>query len=363
MKPLNKSNLATQTAKHIRDGIRIGTWCGQLPGVLKLAAELGVSKDTVREALLQLETSGHLGANRPGQRRSIKATRTSSSRTLRVGVLLPEPLTKDNHHSQTLMLLVRESIELQGHICFLSETSLQELDGNLERLKKMVTNARADAWIVYAADQKVLEWFARIKTPTFCIGGYMPELPLPHTRADAVSGLQDAIRDFINHGHRRIVFIAPKIMRKPKPSRGSRAFLDMLRSNGLTVSDFNLPDWDESPDGLRILLDRLFRITPPTGLLAFEPGHALGIISFCSQRGIRIPEDVSLFCAMPDPIFRWHHPSIGTLDYPAEPHVQRVVQWLQALASGSTFQGSRTIPLAYLPGGCIGPAKRPTPRK
>ena len=238
MKPLKRTNLANQTATHILDGIHKGTWRGQLPGVLKLAGELGVSKDTVREALVQLEKSGHLRASRPGQRRTIKAARKSSRRVLRVGVLLPEPLTKDNSHAQKLMLMVREGIELQGHTCFFSERSLQELEGNLGRVKKMVSLARADAWILYASTQMVLEWFAKSKIPAFCIGGHMEELPLAHTRAGIISGIQQATSDFIRHGHRRIVLIALQALRKPKPSPGCRAFMDVLKANNLAVSSF-----------------------------------------------------------------------------------------------------------------------------
>lgn len=357
MKPLKRHTLAKQTADHVLESIRNGTWRGHLPGVLKLASELGVSKDTVREALLLLESSGHLRANRPGQRRTIKANRKSADRPLRVGVLLPEPLTEDNRHSQTLMLLVRESIELQGHICFFSDTSLREIEGSLERLKKMVKLASADAWILYSANQNVIEWFAKSKMPAFCIGGHMKEPPLPYTRADSISGFQAATRDFIRHGHRRIVLIAPKVLRKPAPSPGCQAFLDALNASGLPTSDFHLPDWAESPEGLYSLLEQLFRLTPPTGILTYEPAHAFATMGFLSQRGLKIPEDVSLFCAIPDPIFEWHCPPIGTLDYRPTPHIQRVVQWLQALESGSAFRGSQTVPLVYRPGGCIGPAK------
>ena len=107
----------------------------------------------------------------------------------------------------------------------------------------------------------------------------------------------------------------------------------------------------------------MFRITPPTGILTIEPGHTFAVLSFLARRGLRIPEDVSLFCAIPDPIFRWHKPAIGTLDYRVEPHVQRMVQWLQALESGSIFLGSQTISLAYLAGGCVGPVKGGETRK
>ena len=43
-------------AEHLRDGLRAGRWGEVLPGVARLAAELDVSRDTVRSALRLLES-------------------------------------------------------------------------------------------------------------------------------------------------------------------------------------------------------------------------------------------------------------------------------------------------------------------
>src|SRR5690348_11931242 len=60
MNPLPRLFVLDQTVAHLREGVRARRWGTELPGVLRLAQELDVSKDAVRAALLQLESEGLL---------------------------------------------------------------------------------------------------------------------------------------------------------------------------------------------------------------------------------------------------------------------------------------------------------------
>ena len=60
MHPIRRLSVAEQTAGHLRQALQAGRWADGLPGVLRLAAELQVSKKAVRTALLMLEKEGVL---------------------------------------------------------------------------------------------------------------------------------------------------------------------------------------------------------------------------------------------------------------------------------------------------------------
>ena len=99
MKPLSRQSLAEQTAGHLRAGFRSGRWQGILPGVVRLAETLTVSKVTVRTALHILEREGLLKSNGAGRSRKIvplAQRKKGARRTLRVAVLLPLLLEEDN---------------------------------------------------------------------------------------------------------------------------------------------------------------------------------------------------------------------------------------------------------------------------
>lgn len=356
MKPLPRLSLAEQTAAHLRQGILAGRWSGELPGVLRLAEELAVAKGTVRAALRLLEMEGSLVPNRPGQARSIAGGR-KDERRLRVGILLSEPLARENNHSQTLMNSLRQAVEAAGHACFFAGQSMLELGHRPERVARVVRAAKADAWVVYSPSHEVLQWFVREHRHVFSIGGRIENLPVAYSRSNTVPGIRAATTEFLRQGHRRLVLIAPMIWRKPQPNLPARAFLDVLTEHQLRPSSYNLPDWDESPEGLRRLLNELFFATPPTGLLVVEPAHALAVYTFLASRGLRVPEHVSLFCALPDPVFEWQEVKLASLRWPSEKHVLRVVRWLRSVSSGQPRADAQILHCPFEPGGTIGPAK------
>ena len=60
-----------QVAAYVREELLRGHWSGFLPGVDRLAAELGVSRKTVEAALRQLEAEGFLLRQGPRRKRII----------------------------------------------------------------------------------------------------------------------------------------------------------------------------------------------------------------------------------------------------------------------------------------------------
>lgn len=53
-------------------------------------------------------------------------------------------------------------------------------------------------------------------------------------------------------------------------SRRAGTFLDKLEALGIPTGPYNLPDWDDTPEGLNQRLDSLFPHSPPTALIVAE---------------------------------------------------------------------------------------------
>lgn len=83
----------------------------------------------------------------------------------------------------------------------------------------------------------------------------------------------EALRDA---GRRRIVLIIAGFSRKPYDSPVTRAFRDELSAAGARVGDYNIPDRDETPEGLHALLGSLFKTTPPTDLFCRPAPSSVG---------------------------------------------------------------------------------------
>ncbi|MCH7224672.1 hypothetical protein [Haloferula sp. A504] len=111
-------------------------------------------------------------------------------------------------------------------------------------------------------------------------------------------------------GHHCIVFLLPGHARIPEPDRVIRETLHGMNALGIRTGEYNLPDWEPSPAGLRRCLDSLFGLTPPTVLFLDQPCEFIAAQQHLAERGIFAPRDVSMICADDDPSFAWHERSV-----------------------------------------------------
>lgn len=360
MQPLRRLNLSEHTAQHLRDGFRSGRWSGSLPGVWRLSQELGLSRDAVRAALRLLEAEGLVTHGGAGRNRQV-ATPSSrdSRRSLRVGILLPAPLEKDNAHTHELILTARHAVEAAGHICFIAPKTNADFRHRPERIRRYLADCAADAWILYSARRTVLEVAATGEVPVFALGGPAKGLPVAGSRADLAAPIQNCIDLLVGHGHQSIVLIGPPSWRQPAPSASAQAFLERLQHHGIrTDPRFNLPDWEHTPEGLEALLRALFFATPPSALLIMEPECLGPVLVFLAARGLRVPAQVSVVNILPDPMQSFYRPAIAHFQWPIQPHLKRIIQWVNTIARGQTEHRMTTTEPVFVPAESIAPRAR-----
>ncbi len=360
VRPLLTHSVIEQAMEHLREGFRSGYWCGRLPGVRVLARELGVSKDTVEVALRRLESEGSIRSGGPGRSREVATSRVDhkSDRILRVGIMLSAPLEEINLSSQQVMLGLIRSIEHLGHVCFFARKSMRELGDKVPRVSKMVETAKADAWVVYAAPREVLEWFSSCSTPVLVFGGVSHGLTVASNHTDLGDVLLVAVRALTSLGHRRIVAISPDSWRLPEPSKTSQAFMKAMKDCGHQPTAYNLPGWENTPEGLERLLESLFLITPPTALLFVEPAYYVAALGFLSLKGLRIPQDISVLSMTTSLFFELMPKHPAHFKWPVEQHIKRIVRWVGTVASGGEDRDQVTIAATFDPGETIGPVSR-----
>jgi DNA-binding LacI/PurR family transcriptional regulator len=359
VKRLRRLPLAEQTADHLLEGMRSGRWGAALPGVNALAKEFDISRETLRTALRLLESKGLLLAGGPGRNRIIttEIPPAVSSQSLRIAILLHSPLSNENAEIHGSMLRLQQAIESAGHVCIFADEDQTRLRHDVRKIARLVAATPADAWVVLAGSKEILEWFAAQPFPSIAFGGRSIGVPIASVGTDSTGALSKAVRELIALGHRRIVMISPGQWRKPIPGRIAKVFADELASCDIAAGEYNLPDWEETPEGLQTLLSSLFHLTPPTALIVVEPAHAVAVLGFAGQRGLKIGRDISLVCMMSDPAFTWRRPSITHLAANTVPLVRRVVRWVESVARGCPDREQRDFPAEFVRGGTIGLAR------
>ena len=321
----------------MREGIRTRRWAGTLPGERILAKELQVSVGTVHAALKQLETEALLSAHGAGRARVVvhKARRkTTAGASLRVGILPYESPATDVMLMQSLLFAVSRSLEEAGHKPFMPAKTMSALRHRPGSILKMMLAEEAEAWLLVTPRLEVTEaLLQKLERPLFTIGGQPSKEPVAGVTLGVDSAMAAMLAALVDAGHRRICALLPPRYHRPTPSRMLTAVREGLAALGLRPGSFNTPEWDGSREGLRAILETLFKITPPTALIVDDVRHAVAIQSYFAERGIR-PGRIALIVIGQDPVLAWMSPAPGVIHGDVDGFSRQVIRWVQSCADG-----------------------------
>ena len=338
-----------QVVIHLRGEILRGRWGETIPGAPTLAKELEVDRKAVITALLMLEGEGLLVGQGAGRRRKIVLPEDHAPSTLRVAMLLYEP----SDQSLDYIIDCQRKLEAEGHTVFYAPSSLTEIKMDVKRLARMVEMTDADAWVVGAGSHEVLQWFIEQKTPVFARFGRRRELKIAGIGPNHLPALVAATRRLIELGHQRIVLL-DSLVNVSNPGALGSAFLGALSAGGIATGPYNLPGWERGIEGLYTYLDSSFQHTPPTAIIASSTSTYFATLHFLLNRGIRVPQDLSLVCYDEDPYFKQCRPSVAHIRWSRRPVVNRIVRWVNNVSQGKEDTRQTVIKAEFVEGGTIG---------
>ena len=345
---------AEQMAAYLRDELHKRRWKGTMPGVGRLSRELDINKNTIEAALALLEKEGYLVNQGPARRRLIRIPEGAEGSTrLRVGILLYD---KEWAPLQTLF----GQLQNMGCEVRYAPKSLMELKMDPQRVARSIESVEVDAWVVVSASHEVLEWFAARPAPVIAVGGRARQLPIALTGIETSPARAELVRKLYGLGHRRIVMLSERVRRDP-PGAPERAVLEELERLGVATGAYNLPDWDDTPEGLRACLDSLFALTPPHALIAGTPEIFYCVRDHLQRQGIQAPRDVSIISIGHDPGFDWLQPGVSRIEYDVDKMIHQCVLWARSLARGKPSQRKSYIKARLVEGGMIGPVPKGNP--
>jgi LacI family transcriptional regulator len=201
-------------------------------------------------------------------------------------------------------------------------TVVSAIHGRMDSARQWLQNVRerdCDAVIFVTShlEPQLQIELRRLDVPTVVVdptGG--PERGGPTIGATNWSGGLSATQHLLDLGHRRIGLVAgpPRLLCSRARMDGYRSALE---SAGLPVDPALMVEGDFSYEagfeqGVRLLgLD-----DPPTAIFASSDQMALGLYEAVRQRGMRIPDDVSVVGFDDLPIARWASPPLTTVCQP-----------------------------------------------
>lgn len=234
-------------------------------------------------------------------------------------------------------------------------------DAELERTLLRDMLAQPVVGLVYATvltrPAKPVPAFREVRT--VLLNCALPDHALPAVLPGEVLGGYVATRALIDAGHRRIAHIHGQSWTDPARDRirGYRRALaeaDILYDAALLRPG----NWEPS-SGYEGTVALLALAEPPTAIFAASDMIALGVYDALKERGLRIPEDVSVVGYDDREIARFMRPALTTV---VLPHTAMGHQAVDALIDGQTLPGSRQpqikVECPLVPRGSVAPPRR-----
>lgn len=293
-----------QLANTLRDGIIAGTYAEgtRLPPELKLAAEHDMSRQTVRQAIRVLEEEG-LVTTRQGSGSTVLRKKTPKKKTQRIATSSNHIYLISTYMTDYIFPSIIRGVE--------SELSKEDypltvtFTGNrpsMERIKlQQVLESGAAGLIIEPTRSSLpcpnLDLYEEIRErgiPIVFIHSWYREMPdSVHVVTDDFEGGREAVLTLAKAGHRDICGIF-----KSDDMQGTeryRGFMQGLKDIGQEFSDDTVIWYDETNENDLYSSDRLLSVADRcTALVCYNDLIALKASEALAQRGVSIPEDLSI---------------------------------------------------------------------
>lgn len=300
-----------------------------------------VSAKTQDKIAQVIETTGYIP--------NTLARNFSSSRTNTIGVIIPSV----SHHSYGTYLQglvdIFEMYDYQLLICSSGYSAQSE-----EKLIETLIAQQAAAIILTGQQhtkrsRQMLHNFEIPVVETWEIDNTPIDLGVGFSNYRAA---RDATSLLIKSGYKHLSFISPSTNDNDRITQRKKGFLDALRSAGLPVRD----DWIiETPSSSHMISYRnganaieqiICSHSLPQAIFIASDILALGALSECQRRGIRVPQDMAL-CGFDDhELSALQSPPLTTVNVPYYQMGKQAAELVISRLNGCDNE-SRTIDIGY----------------
>lgn len=195
--------------------------------------------------------------------------------------------------------------------------------GHDENLKLAIARYRSNGGKVVSLSEHILG------PPCLCIDNRQATL--------------DLTEHLIAIGHRRIAYIRGPANLATTYTR-ENGFIEALQASGLHPQENYLVDSDFTFEGGLIAIKQLLDLPePPSAVIAANDITALGCVVGAQQRGVKVPEELSIAGMDNIEATRYANPALTTIEIPMEEMGCLGVQLIQDLIQGKPDTGQITL--------------------
>ena len=298
----NSSPRYIQIADIIRDQIQSGQipTGEKIPNELDIALKYNVSRGTVRQALELLVKEGRL-ERLPGQGTFV-LEQNEEDCTKRIGVIVP--FLRDDLTVRFLRGM--ESILREQNYSLIYNSSEGDVELECEHVRRLLRDQVCGLIVMPVSASNEAMLICKVippELPIVLLDRKLPGFQANSVFADNRGGAKQAINRLLELGHRQIACISHKGDISSVCER-VRGYEEAIRAAGLIPLAAIPLEWHGpneeglptpfTPDELKPLISLLDSPQRPTAMFCVNDFTAFGVMQCLLDRGIRIPEDISV---------------------------------------------------------------------
>lgn len=334
MKNSERTPLCRSVADSLYVLITSGKWHHQLPGYRKLCTIFDVSPRTIFDALELLEQEKVILPAEKGKPRLINPHRENPNTNLtsckNLLVLSGLPVQMLNYHTRTVIDLTTRYLTPKGwDISYYHDKEFSR-DKPGQQLEKLRLNHAKHRWLLVNPPLNIVDWCVSNSLEIICLGGNTGHHKPPCIGVSRIQMVSHAVEFLAKSGHKRICTLLHIL--DDEAYIMSRNILQKVYANsGIQFHErFHMQNHAEmTPESLWEVIARLFKVSPPTALIATENQQVASIYSYCLAHNIAIPEQLSLVVTQEGRQLTWFRPTPSHYRYPVQQYVQKITRWIE----------------------------------
>lgn len=303
-----------QVKQQLWKDIQSGRYGERLPSEPDLAKVYGISRMTLRRAIGELAHEGFLSSRR-GLGTFVCGHGSPPIRTRSIGFVLDARInerTDDPYYSMVFQSLVTECAK-DGYTVTVGRTVWDLVPES--PAEGRAARRFADGIIAAGFDSRSIKPLARMRLPLVLIDS-VPLRGRWSVMPDHLGGATAAVEFLLDLGHRRIGHISGPVTINAGRER-MEAWQTSMEKRGVKPR----PDWlvegnFSYQDGYQGMARLLAAKEPPTAVFCANDRMALGALRWLHERGIRVPDEVSVVGFDDIEVCEHSHPRLTTINIP-----------------------------------------------
>ena len=339
---VQRLSLTGQAADLLRQELARGTWTGHLPGERRLAEQLGVSRPTLRAALLQLRNEGLLAVQQGRPTVILNAPVVSPPRARQVNLLSPVPLREMPPLMVCWIDELRERLAAAGQLLEVVVRQAAFATRGEKVLAQLCRQGPEAVWLLYLSGARMQRWFAAQRLPCLVAGSTYPDVTLPSIDLDYRAICRHAAGLLLGKGRQQPALILPEPP-APGDAESEQGFIEAFV--GKTARPMILRHDGSRASLCACVLDAVRARQPADGLVVARSAHALTVLTLLQTEGVKVPKEVAVIARDDDAFLRHAVPEVAR--YASDPRewARRVTGLTLDLIAGA----ARPAPVRLMP--------------